>query len=91
MNSEPAREMKVAPVAPPASRRAARVGRTRRILPKLILLCGALVAGLVLGEVATRWLAPQDLSGSWRSEHPRGYFLNKAEGISRHQYGDRVV
>jgi GDSL-like Lipase/Acylhydrolase family len=76
------------PVAPPVAppRR-----RLRRALARLAALVGSLVVALVLGEVAVRFAAPQNLSGSWRVRHPRGYLVNKSGGTSRHQLGDRVV
>jgi lysophospholipase L1-like esterase len=46
---------------------------------------------LAIGEVATRILLPQDLSGPWQIFSERGYSFLKAGGVARHQYGDRVV
>src|SRR5262245_54928272 len=86
MNQEPATAISPPHVAPVHGR-----GLVRRALPKLIALAVSLLIALAAGELAVRFLAPQDLSGSWRNQHPRGYLLNKAEGSSRHQFGDRVV
>ena len=57
MSQEPAREVTLPPVAPPVSPRAVRGGVARRALPKLIVLCGSLLAGLAVGEAAVRWIA----------------------------------
>lgn len=46
---------------------------------------------LAIGEVATRILLPQDLTGSWTIFSERGYSFLKSGGVARHQYGDRVV
>jgi lysophospholipase L1-like esterase len=51
----------------------------------------SIAVALLLGEGLVRWLAPQDLSGTFRVEAPRGYALNRAGGTSRMQRGDRVV
>jgi len=85
MNQEPATAMSQPHADAPAR------GRVRRVLPKLLALGVSLFIALAVGEVAVRFLAPQDLSGSWRNPHPRGYLLNKGDGSSRHQFGDRVV
>src|SRR5438876_7094281 len=77
--------------SPAGAARPAGRGWARRVAPKLVAVFVSLLVGLAAGELAVRVLAPQDLSGSWRSQHPRGYLLNKSEGSSRHQSGDRVV
>jgi len=54
-----------------------------------LVMVGSVV--FAIGEVATRILLPQDLSGSWQVYSERGYYSSKAGGGSRHQYRDRVV
>lgn len=55
-----------------------------------VLLVSVLVA-LLIGEVAVRFIMPQNLSGSWRVVHPSGLLMNKSQGQARHQFGDVVV
>jgi len=63
----------------------------RKALFALTPLVASLFVGLLVGEVVVRVAAPQNLSGTWREYHARGYLVNKADGTARHQFGDRVV
>jgi len=72
----------------PGSRR---ISPGRKALFVLTPLVASLFVGLLLCEVAVRVAAPQNLSGTWREYHARGYLVNKAGGTARHQFGDRVV
>lgn len=64
--------------------------RKRLLFGAATLLVGV-TSSLLGGEVFLRLVAPQNLSGTWRSEAPRGYLRNKAGGTARHQLGQRVV
>jgi len=44
-----------------------------------------------IGELATRWLVPQNLSGSWRIQSDRGVMYNKSGGTALHTFGEREV
>lgn len=57
----------------------------------LVLVLVPLIGSLALGEAMVRWLAPQELSGTWLTYGPRGLVLNKAGAEARHQQGDLVV
>ena len=51
----------------------------------------SLFVSLLLCEVLTRIVAPQNLSGTWFERSPRGNDLNKANWTSRQQFGSRRV
>lgn len=63
----------------------------RELGKNLLLLVVALAASAVLAEAALRFLLPQNLSGSWRIQTETGLLVNKSQGSSRHQFGERVV
>jgi lysophospholipase L1-like esterase len=69
----------------------ARVSQGRKTLFVLTALFPSFMIALLLGEVMVRVAAPQNLSGTWREYHARGYMVNKAGGTARHQFGDRLV
>jgi len=46
---------------------------------------------LIVLEVIFRFVAPQDLSGSWRTISDKGYMLNKASWESRHELRGKVA
>ena len=54
-----------------------------------LAMLGSVVLGI--GEIATRILLPQNLSGPWQIDSERGYSFLRAGGGARHQYRDRVV
>lgn len=64
---------------------------SRSVLFPLLTLALGLAVALLLGEGLMRWLRPQNLSGTWRVQTPRGYPVNKPGGTARHQFGDTVV
>lgn len=51
----------------------------------------SLIASLLLCEVLTRIVAPQNLSGTWFERSRRGSDINKANWTSRQQFGSRNV
>ena len=63
----------------------------KRVINFLIITLPIVVGFLGLGEAYLRLLAPQDMSGAWFDEGPRGLVLNKAQGTARHQFENRVV
>jgi GDSL-like Lipase/Acylhydrolase family len=54
--------------------------RLRTLVSNVLALAVGLAIALVLGEIATRLIAPQSLSGSWLVYGPRGTMMNKADG-----------
>jgi hypothetical protein len=61
-------------------------------LSALALVVFSSVVALLACELATRLIAPQDLSGSVFVEAESGpYSLNRSHGVARHQFGERVV
>lgn len=66
-------------------------GRVRTWLIRLGLLLFIFLFVLALGETGVRILAPQNLTGTWAVMSPRDYLHNKANGIARHQFLNRVV
>ncbi len=64
----------------------------RSLRQRIGLATAATLIALVLCEMILRWLAPQNLSGSWRINQPtRGYKINKAGGTARHEFEGRLV
>ena len=61
------------------------------MLIRAFLLAVVVLIAILIGELATRLLLPQDLSSSWREFSPRGVSYNKANYTARHQFGERVV
>lgn len=57
----------------------------------IVAIAVAIAAFLALGETAVRFVAPQNLSGTWFETGPRGLVLNRANWRARHQQGERVV
>jgi hypothetical protein len=57
----------------------------------VVLVVVSTVIALSMGEGLVFWLAPQDLSGSHLRQSPAGYLVNRSDGRTRHQLGDRVV
>lgn len=55
------------------------------------LLIAATALAVLVGEMAVRWLAPQDLSGTWRVELDDGLRVNRSHGHAKHQFGDRII
>jgi len=49
------------------------------------------VGTLALCEVLVRIIAPQDYTGTWYENSPHGANINKANWVSRHQVGQRVI
>lgn len=62
-----------------------------RLAQNAALLLVSVLVALLIGEVAVRFIMPQNLSGSWRVVHPSGLLMNKSQGEARHQFGDVVV
>lgn len=62
-----------------------------KFFKNLLLVAVSLSVSLLLGEMVIRIISPQNLSGSWRVDSGTGYVLNKSVGVSKHQFGDRVV
>ena len=62
-----------------------------RTLMNVILFICSLVSSFILAEAGVRIIAPQNLSGSWRTNSSTGLFVNKSEGSAQHQLDDRVV
>lgn len=65
--------------------------KTRIFLAQAILLVVSGIFGLLVGEVAVRFVRPQNLSGAWRVHSARGNLVNEAGVLARHQLGERVV
>jgi lysophospholipase L1-like esterase len=63
----------------------------KAMLKRLLLLGMTCCVAMVACEFLTRKYAPQDLSGTWRIYTTRGYYVNRANAMVRHQFGDRVV
>ncbi|MHC4887192.1 MAG: SGNH/GDSL hydrolase family protein [Planctomycetota bacterium] len=63
----------------------------RKRLFKLILLIGSLFFALLAAELVLALFLPQNLSGSWLMETEKGLTVNRSEGMSQHQHGERVV
>jgi len=61
------------------------------MLIRAFLLTVVVLVVIFVGELATRLLLPQNLSGSWRELSPRGVLYNKPDHTARHQFGERVV
>ena len=61
------------------------------MLIRALLLTVVVLVVIFVGELATRLLLPQNLSGSWREFSPRGVQYNKPNHTARHQFGERVV
>src|SRR5262249_19101883 len=68
-----------------------RFSRGKELLLIFVALAFSLLVALMLGEIIVRIAAPQDLSGAWSENAPRGYVRNKSGGTARHQFGQRVV
>ncbi len=67
------------------------MGKVRAMIAKAALVAVTLVIALLIGEVAVRCIAPQNLSGAWRVTSPAGNLINDAGRVARHQFGERVV
>jgi lysophospholipase L1-like esterase len=65
--------------------------RFRNILANVVLIAVSIGLGLALGEIATRLLAPQRMSGSWSLVGPSGAFINKSSGTAVHVLPTRTV
>jgi lysophospholipase L1-like esterase len=65
--------------------------RGKELLFIFVAVAFSLLVTLMLGELMVRIAAPQDLSGTWQENAPRGYLRNKSGGTARHQFGQRVV
>lgn len=63
----------------------------RKLLAATAAVTLATLVALVLAEVAVRIAAPQNLSGTWLSHAPGGYWINRAHAKARHQYGERTA
>lgn len=63
----------------------------KQLTRKALLLFISLTASLLLAEFIVSVVKPQDLSGSWGEQTERGLVVNKSEGVSRHQFGSRLV
>jgi lysophospholipase L1-like esterase len=63
----------------------------KKLAQKTLLLCASLTASVFLAELIVSAVKPQDLSGSWGEQTERGLVVNKSSGVTRHQYGSRVV
>ncbi len=61
----------------------------KRLLIAALTLAIPFAFAFIGGELMVRWVAPQDLSGTWLTVGPQGLILNRAR--ARHQFGDRVV
>jgi len=68
-----------------------KLSRGKELFFIFVALAFSLLVTLVLGELLVRIAAPQDLSGTWLENAPRGYLRNKSGGTARHQFGQRVV
>lgn len=55
-----------------------------------LLFFSGLVA-LCLAEIIVRYQCPQAMSGSWFEFSDRGYYTNKSDGTSQHQFEDVLV
>lgn len=60
------------------------------VLRKISLAVVALLASLLMLEGLVRLFWPQDLSGSFSVLTRTGLVINKSQGVTRHQFGDRV-
>ena len=58
---------------------------------RLVIFSFSIIAGLLLCEILTRILVPQDFTGTWYENSPHGANINKANWVSRHQVGRRVI
>jgi lysophospholipase L1-like esterase len=67
------------------------VGKKPNGKSRLIAVFIGTFIGLLLCEVLVRIIAPQDLTGTWFENSPRGNSINKANWTARHQGGRRVV
>lgn len=67
------------------------LGWRKTLVYLLVASTGVAILTLGIGELSVRLVLPQDLSGSWIVNSPRGYPHNRSGGRARHQYGDRVV
>jgi len=56
-----------------------------------LLVVSSVLIGFLLSEFIVSSFFPQDLSGSWRVEHESGLILNKSEGTSKDQLGERII
>ena len=57
----------------------------------IVLVFTSILISLLLAEFIVHFFFPQNLSGSWTIEHASGLLLNKTEGMSRHQYNEKLV
>lgn len=67
------------------------MGKVRVMIAKAALVVVTSVIALLIGEIAVRCIAPQNLSGAWRVLSPAGNLINDAGRVARHQFGERVV
>ena len=67
------------------------MGKVRAMIVKAALVAVTLVIALLIGELAVRCIAPQNLSGAWRVLSPAGNLINDAGRVAQHQFGKRVV
>ena len=63
----------------------------KKLITRLAVSIAAAALTAIVLEISIRVIAPQELSGSWRTISERGYLLNKASWESRHALGQRVV
>ena len=57
----------------------------------ILLVLASVLIGFLLSELIVSSFFPQDLSGSWREEHDSGLVVNKSEGTSKDQWGERII
>lgn len=63
----------------------------RRLSVRLVAAVIACLFAVLIGEAVVRIIAPQNLSGRWRTTDRHGLFLNTPNHSARHQFQDRVV
>jgi lysophospholipase L1-like esterase len=67
------------------------VGRLKQIIGNLLVSIIVTGVFLLIIEFIFRFIAPQELSGSWRTISEKGYMLNKASWESQHMLHGRKV
>lgn len=71
--------------------RLSRKQKWKRRVTNLSIMTVTLLILLVIVEFLVRWLAPQELSGTWTSLSEKGYIINKYSWESQHVHLDRRV
>lgn len=60
-------------------------------LHDIVLVFTSILISILFAEFIVHFFFPQNLSGSWTIEHASGLLINKTEGMSRHQYNEKLI